>query len=596
MLIASYLILLALVIILTRGLSRTAAGFIRLCFNLLFIVTAQVILSVHYIDLNSFYEGFGVFAESLYTTAQGLTFNGGAEWAKEILPAGLQIQLWLVMFISAVLTVETVLVAFFGKAMTRLKLKIRSLRQDRCFIITGSTAQAEILVKDIERNCHKPLIVIIPADDVIDESPLATRCLIERETYLRKLNGNKSYDIVLLPSKPYYNLGLLYELDELYTNSENIRVTVFWDNDSLRFRNIEAKQVENTDDWHLWNVDVCLLSAERLVVNMFQNNDSPIDLLKKNDGFVKREGLPYLKKPFEICVIGFTSMGQEFLLSSFENSAFETADGSESFSALVLDSDLSDKRSRFLAEAPYFEGRVSFVDISDEPYAYKNSIGERIRTLDRIIVASDDTELNIQSAILLNRYMDSVGMFGRRPETVVLLHGEYKGAVRMLSRYDNIVTIDVDRELLTYKNVIERSIDSHARMIHEQYMKSSGKTQGWNALDTFKQESNRAAVNDENNKRKLYDMCDKKDESAVMLVSRYEHARWCAFHYAHGWTLLPADELSEEEIAAGVSKREKEKRHICLVSWDKLDELPQSEPGLFKSYDTENVKEILNIK
>ena len=39
-----------------------------------------------------------------------------------------------------------------------------------------------------------------------------------------------------------------------------------------------------------------------------------------------------------------------------------------------------------------------------------------------------------------------------------------------------------------------------------------------------------------------------------------------------------------------------ERRHSCIVSWDELDDLPQKEKGILKSYDYNNVYEVMNVK
>ena len=52
--------------------------------------------------------------------------------------------------------------------------------------------------------------------------------------------------------------------------------------------------------------------------------------------------------------------------------------------------------------------------------------------------------------------------------------------------------------------------------------------------------------------------------------------------------LLSGRELTPEELAQHKTKRPAARRHICLVSWDELDGLPQSSPGILKRYDYEN--------
>lgn len=115
-------------------------------------------------------------------------------------------------------------------------------------------------------------------------------------------------------------------------------------------------------------------------------------------------------------------------------------------------------------------------------------------------------------------------------------------------------------------------------------------------LGTFTQTSNRAVVWDIPNKLalagELSGLSKEEREKVLWRLARYEHRRWNAFHYSRGWTRLPVADLSEEEREQCTTKHKKEKRHTCLVEWEELDALPQSEPGILKRYDYENVAQL----
>lgn len=121
---------------------------------------------------------------------------------------------------------------------------------------------------------------------------------------------------------------------------------------------------------------------------------------------------------------------------------------------------------------------------------------------------------------------------------------------------------------------IELNLDTAAKAINEQYRKSSDSGKEWNKLGIFTQASNRAVIRDEYNKKVLFEMCRADKEKALDFLAQYEHSRWNAFYFAHGWKCMPVSDLTEEERAAYVTKHPDEKRHICLVGWDELDNLP----------------------
>ena len=93
-------------------------------------------------------------------------------------------------------------------------------------------------------------------------------------------------------------------------------------------------------------------------------------------------------------------------------------------------------------------------------------------------------------------------------------------------------------------------------------------------------------------------------------LGKTEHERWCAFHYAMGFSPMRTPEWrrraeiyekEKKESGAGkirIGKDMETKRHACLVPWDDLDELSDRENRLtgknidYKQLDIDNVLEI----
>lgn len=96
-------------------------------------------------------------------------------------------------------------------------------------------------------------------------------------------------------------------------------------------------------------------------------------------------------------------------------------------------------------------------------------------------------------------------------------------------------------------------------------------------------------------------------------LAKSEHLRWCAFYYTFGYEAMEIEEfiqrtkdrLAEIEESGYSSIRTvsdtKTKKHVCLVSWDKLDEIAQIENSLthghrdFKEYDRYNVDVVFEL-
>lgn len=76
-------------------------------------------------------------------------------------------------------------------------------------------------------------------------------------------------------------------------------------------------------------------------------------------------------------------------------------------------------------------------------------------------------------------------------------------------------------------------------------------------------------------------------------LAKQEHQRWNAFYFVRGWRTMSLAESDKLSAKAGcrVTKDMESKKHICLVSWDGLDELDFIDPD-YKKYDEDNVLRI----
>lgn len=585
--------LLLLYLLLTMGLtavthkkSETFKRTIRLGFNYIFILSIQMIISTASLETVNFSEIAKLFGKSLFASVQYLTFNGDINWADQM-SVSFQAQLWFITFIAAILTAQFVVVLFFNKNYNQLRFRLRGFINKEQFIIMGKADDAKLLVTDIqsvEQN-KKPYIIYIPPQPLEDEDPLYNLCRIAEKELLGCLKKKIRYNIVLLPDAGYGNLDILYQLKNNRKDGQEIYVTAFLDNDMIRFENMQMD-----------HINAYLVSKEQLLVQRHFNEYMPVDILRGTHSFSESDALPYLIEPFDICIIGFDSIGQEFLLSAFENSAFLTRDNQESFRALVFDEEMLVKKEKFLTDVPYFEssGQIDFADAGIHTPEYFKIIGARIDSLKQIIVATHDTRFNIEAAVKLQRYFNRIGRYDYRPEILIIFNEPCPGIEHLLGQYPNMRIMDVNDRIINYETLVERSIDTKAKATHEQYRQTSDKKMlKWEDLETFTQESNRAANRDIYNKKALFELCKGEEKERIDFIAQYEHSRWCAFHYAHGWKLLPVSDLTDEERARCITKHPKEKRHACLVPWDELDALPQEEQGRLKKYDVDNVRDAL---
>ena len=562
MILLAYFVLLVFVFSVSRKWKARHRTYLILSYNFLFVLCTQLFFRLTDSGTNDHTSIISI-GRSLYNSVQNLTFDGDvSEWAG-IGDWWQETQAWLVVFFAAVTNVQRLLLTIFYRVFAQAKLRFKVLHAKNQTIIVGKINDAKKLVADTMKSLFKPRIIYIPTETLPDDSELYKICRIEKEGYLNHLKRHKNYTVVLLPDDEYVNLERVHTLNEWVENNKKkvgaVRVSVFLDNDLERFRDFKAD-----------NLDTCVISKEEIAVRSFLEECSPIDILAQTNSF-ETSGLPYLTDSFKQCVIGFSVIGQEFLLLSYENSAFpsKNKDG-RFFEALVIDDNLDAKKAAFLTEVPHFaeSKEIEFVNAEYNSEQYFETVKKHAAEWKQIVVSTEDTKANIDIAMKLCRTYDSLGISDARPQIVVIFHNSYAGANNLLRKFPNIKVVDVESQLINYKTLIGRSTDLIAKDANNYYNQLSNRGTLWNNIGTFLEASNRAQALDVPIKRKLYRMSKAPQAQTLDFLARYEHLRWMAFSFAHGWMPLPVNELTAEEQKNFKTKHPLEKRHICLVPWD----------------------------
>ncbi|MBQ3331426.1 MAG: hypothetical protein IJG87_09645 [Ruminococcus sp.] len=579
MLLLLYVAPLVFVSVLFRRFSEMLRRIARVVYSFLFLSVFEIVIRLTMEDKSvPFGKVFEILSSGVYDAVQSITFTGTMAWIKGTQLSGfIKGEIWLIAFVASIVTVHSVVALIFGKFVHQLYMKLKGGFTKEQYIILGDIESARVLIKDICLHDKKPYIILIPTQKMNDDEMLYLKCRVEKPDYLKKISKNKKYHIVLLADHEYSNLDRVYQLNE--SGNGNLHVTVFLNNDVVRYHDIHADKI-----------DACITSVDQVLVEKFMKESNPFKLLKE-DGAFTQGGLPYLTKPFGICVIGFGKIGQEFLLRCYETSSFLTRDGSAPFRALVIDRFAEILEQEFVNNIPSLgeSGEIAFLQTTVDSAEYFDAIKERMDGLHQIVVSVGDTRQNIDTALGLCRFFDRLGCYDKRPQIVVILSDNVAGAESLFKSYPNVKMMDFNSSIFNYADLIEVQIDSVAKEINDNYNRQSGKGKPWRELGTYLQAMNRAAVCDIPTKKEFSRMCDVPEEERIEFLARYEHERWCAFQYSHGWKRLPMDELTQEERDNFITKREQQKLHACLIPWDELDDLPQSSKGEFKSYDVANV-------
>ena len=308
--------------------------------------------------------------------------------------------------------------------------------------------------------------------------------------------------------------------------------------------------------------------------------------------------------------MGFDDIVEEFILQTFENTGFFMKDFNDdlqcwAFESIVISSNAELNETRFKQDVPFLaeQNRILFVEKKEDDTSWVNMISpENSESIpDQVLIATPSTDENLNLAMRVIREYRRKSAGDKLPQIIVFLWEDSTGAKILLGKEPKVCFVEANRMQFSFAELIERVQDTKAEEVNFSYnSKIPMKGKDWKELGIFRQESNRAAVWDSINKKEIVgnidDLSEKEKEEVYWRLAKYEHRRWCAFHIAHGWIKLPKEEITKKEYENNITKRVEERRHSCIVSWDKLDDLPQKKKGILKSYDYNNVYEVMNDK
>lgn len=490
-----------------------------------------------------------------------------------------------IFLIIVIYTIRAVLIVFFKSLLNRMVMEWRLYWAKEVYLVSGKREDVESLCMDIHKHVKNVAIAYMISDESEEEKEPVPGALPVGKDWIRKMKKDKAYHVILLPDICHENMWYLQELEAFGDKGIKLQVTAFLDNDLIRF-----------EDLYFKNLDAYVVSREQLLVRRLLTEQLPLRYLKERGLGKEKAGLFCPEVPFTVCIIGFADLSKEYLLSIYENTVFETeAPDKGGLRALILDEDLEGKQAGLFRDAPQMkeEAGIRWREAPYESEEFFEAVEEHLKGLHQILIATGDTELNVELAMRLLRVCRKCGMEEKLPQMIVALYEEARGSITLLAQEKNVLFQKVSQEQFTYEELVLRKADEEAEALHRRYQGRNLHIENWNALGTFTQTSNRAVVWDIPNKLELAGDLGRysKEEREKILwhLAQYEHRRWNAFHYSRGWTKLPIEELSEEERESCVTKHKQEKRHTCLVEWEELDALPQSEPGILKRYDYENV-------
>ncbi len=553
---------------------------------------------------------------SMYEVPMAMTFQDDLGWLS-----------WdqiLVSFSSSLCAIGSIIYLLFHRTILRTKVTFKMLLSKKVIVLIGNSFDCQNLAEDIRRNNKRLPILYVPMldsdlDGIADSAETEDSEAAEKAaaqtidgaltiTVLQMFHfkKKKDYSIVILPDRWSRTIELLQKLDDISKKNINdissrLHVTALLSNDLLRF-----------EDLHFDNLDLYPVSREKLLVRNFIGDNLPVSILKnKNVMHEDEKKHVYVSdRPFKLFTVGFDDIVEEFILQTFENTGFFMKDFNDdlqcwAFESIVISSNAELNETRFKQDVPFLaeQNRILFVEKKEDDTSWVNMISpENSESIpDQVLIATPSTDENLNLAMRVIREYRRKSAGDKLPQIIVFLWEDSTGAKILLGKEPKVCFVEANRMQFSFAELIERVQDTKAEEVNFSYnSKIPMKGKDWKELGIFRQESNRAAVWDSINKKEIVgnidDLSEKEKEEVYWRLAKYEHRRWCAFHIAHGWIKLPKEEITKKEYENNITKRVEERRHSCIVSWDKLDDLPQKKKGILKSYDYNNVYEVMNDK
>ena len=308
---------------------------------------------------------------------------------------------------------------------------------------------------------------------------------------------------------------------------------------------------------------------------------------------------------FDCIVIGFGRHGQAVLKSLVMNGQF----AGSSFHAAVFSPNVSNESGYLEIDSPEL---LRAYDI--ERYAadarsttFFEYISKRLSSLKMIVICTGDPAVN-------GEISDSLMLFLKRhhAEQTCVVQCDETGV-----RYQETVAAPIVRTSIYTRALLSaEEADRMAILLNGTYDDTyRSEWEKWVSCDSFSKMSSRASGDfmpafiraSGADMETLLQGTWQPDAVMQQTLGETEHLRWCAFHYAMGYTPMSTEEFDtnaaeyarcmREGIPCNIKigKNTYGRRHVCLMPWEDLDELSEREKRMtgrnvdYKQIDINNV-------
>ena len=307
------------------------------------------------------------------------------------------------------------------------------------------------------------------------------------------------------------------------------------------------------------------------------------------------------KEDFRALIIGFGRMGRAVLEQLIMNGQF----AGSTFRADIFDPSAQSGVLHGHEMLRQYDVRFHAAGgKSDDLYAFLTKEHAHIRY---IVLCTGDAQLNREIAHDLSRW------FREHGSIPAIVQCTREGLI-----YSHGGIHDIQHQSLYGSNALDlERIDRMAMAINHVYCAGTSRSaqQNWQRCDYFSRMSSRASADFYPAVMQAAGTTEERvmagewppHEEALLNLSITEHLRWCAFHYAMGFSRMDEETYAartqrylEEKQEKGssslrIGKDMKRRLHACLVPWEALDALSDRENAVtggqvdYKQMDTNNI-------
>lgn len=517
---------------------------------------------------------------------------------------------WLLLLVARFVTASAILITAGSGILRRLR-QLLALRGE-LVLIYGTTAGALAFGRQMNRRSGTSVVFVDASPSAsVNQTARTMGSLVRSDSsalnpdrrFLRSLGVRKNRRVRLYAlsgnaaANDRYAAAFLVALKEADIPAAQTSLTLLGHEDSLQNAFLAG------EDYGYGSVTV--MDEAEMAARLLIRHVPPYQALSFD-----KTGLA--QEDFHCLIIGFGRVGQAVLQQIAINGQF----AGSTFHAAVFAPDCTNVSGFLAAQSAELMTQydISFFDCdarSRKMYDYLNAHG----AVNYVAVCTGNDKLNQEIADELLRY------FARRSRHVPVSLCSHTG-VQLLQQG----TASQQWSLYSPDILCGDKLDRKARLLNHIYCgKQGSEEETWAACSYFNRMSSRAAADFSPAFLHIAGLTAedvKRDGWApqgelLTNLAHTEHLRWCAFHYAMGFSAMDrathvrrAETHMEEVRSKGESSyhitKDMDKRlHACLVPWEQLPELDEAENAVtggdvnYQKKDCDNVialAELLRIE